>query len=56
MIKGLKSNYPDFEDALQIISTESIEDMELIVTRNLKDFNASPIKAVSPREALTFIY
>mgnify|MGYP001353063322 CR=1 FL=1 len=46
--KGLKSKHKDFEDALQIQSALTIEKMDGIVTRNLKDFKLSEIPVYSP--------
>jgi predicted nucleic acid-binding protein len=46
--KGLKSNHKDFEDALQILSALTIEQIDGIVTRNLKDFKLSEIPVYSP--------
>lgn len=48
--KGLKSKHKDFEDALQIISAYSIEKIDCIVTRNIKDFKESEISVLSPDE------
>lgn len=50
--KGLKSKHKDFEDALQIYSAYSIEKMDCIVTRNIKDFKESDIPAFSPDELI----
>ena len=41
----------DFEDALQVAAARAC-DAHHIVTRNLRDYEGSPIRAVSPREAL----
>ena len=41
----------DFEDALQVAAARAC-DAQVIVTRNLRDYEGSPIRAVSPREAL----
>ncbi len=41
----------DFEDALQVAAARAC-DARHIVTRNLRDYEGSPIRAVSPREAL----
>ena len=41
----------DFEDALQVAAAEACGARQ-IVTRNLRDYSASPIPAVSPQEAL----
>ncbi len=48
--KGLKSSHKDFEDALQIIAAQSVEKMEYIVTRNLKDFKTAEIEVLPPEE------
>lgn len=50
--KGFKSKHKDFEDALQIISAYSIEKIDCIVTRNLKDFKDSEIPVLSPDEII----
>jgi predicted nucleic acid-binding protein len=49
--KGLKSKHKDFEDALQMISAYSIDKIDCIVTRNIKDFRDSEIPVLSPEEA-----
>lgn len=46
--KSLKSKHKDFEDAIQIISAYSVEQMDCIITRNLKDFKESEIPIFSP--------
>jgi predicted nucleic acid-binding protein len=48
--KGLKSKQRDFEDALQLYAASSIQRMDCIVTRNIKDFKGSEIPALSPDE------
>lgn len=50
--KGLKSKHKDFEDALQIISAYSIEKLDCIVTRNVKDFKGSEIPVLTPDELI----
>jgi len=50
--KGLKSKHKDFEDALQIISAYSIEKLDCIVTRNIKDFKGSEIPVLTPDELI----
>ena len=42
----------DFEDAMQVAAARACG-AEYIVTRNLSDFERSPIPAVTPQEALT---
>ena len=41
----------DFEDAMQVAAARA-SGARFIVTRNLRDYEASPIPAVSPRDAL----
>lgn len=50
--KGLKSKHKDFEDALQIISAYSIDKLDCIVTRNIKDFKGSEIPVLTPDELI----
>jgi predicted nucleic acid-binding protein len=50
--KGLKSKHKDFEDALQIISAYSVDKVDCIVTRNIKDFKDSEILVLTPDELL----
>ena len=44
----------DFEDALQVAAARAC-DARHIVTRNLRDYERSPIRAVSPLEAIDAI-
>lgn len=46
--KGLKSKHKDFEDAIQIISAESIDSVSHIITRNIKDFKDSSVEVLTP--------
>lgn len=48
--RGLKSKHKDFEDALQMICAYSIEKLDCIVTRNVKDFRDSEILVLTPDE------
>ncbi|MCA6445156.1 MAG: PIN domain-containing protein [Bacteroidetes bacterium] len=50
--KGLRSKHKDFEDAIQIISAYSIEKLDCIVTRNIKDFKGSEILVLTPDELI----
>ena len=45
----------DFEDALQVAAARACG-ARRIVTRNVKDFNRSPIPAVTPTEALRELF
>jgi len=42
----------DYEDAL-LATCAKRRRIELIITRNLKDFAGSPVKAISPDDFLT---
>ena len=53
--KSLKSSHKDFEDAIQIVSAQSINTMDCIVTRDLKDYKFSEIKVYNPDEFLNSI-
>ena len=50
--RGLKSKHKDFEDALQILAALSVDKMDCIVTRDLKDFKDSEIPVFSPDNIL----
>ena len=45
----------DFEDAMQVAAAQACN-AERIVTRNVKDFVNSPIRAITPEEALREIF
>ena len=42
--KGLLSKHKDFEDSIQIFCASSIENIDSIVTRNVKDFKTAKLK------------
>ncbi|MEN9685356.1 MAG: hypothetical protein RLZZ28_1142 [Bacteroidota bacterium] len=48
--KGLRSKYKDFEDAVQIVCASSVEKIDCIVTRNIRDFRGSEIPVLTPDE------
>jgi predicted nucleic acid-binding protein len=48
--KGLRSKHKDFEDAVQIVCASSVEKIDCIVTRNIKDFKDSEIPVLTPDE------
>lgn len=49
---ALKANMKDFEDAVTMKTAEAVG-VEIIITRNLKDYVNSPIPAISPQTFLT---
>ncbi len=46
---ALQLNFGDFEDAIQVASAMN-NDLDCIVTRNVKDYGKSPIEIISPPE------
>jgi len=52
IIKALNSNFKDFEDALQNYSAELNGQIDLIVTRNIKDFSNSSLGIMTPENYL----
>ena len=52
--KALTSNINDYEDAL-MVQTATANRMDYIVTRNVKDYKNSPVKAVTPADMMAII-
>ena len=50
--QSLKTDFKDYEDAIQYHSALSIPDLDFIVTRNTKDFKKSKLAVLTPTEAL----
>jgi predicted nucleic acid-binding protein len=48
ILQALNSDFKDFEDALQNYAAESDTKIDLILTRNLKDFRASKLAVMTP--------
>jgi len=48
ILKALNSNFRDFEDALQNYSAELNGQIDLIITRNIKDFKNSSLGVMTP--------
>jgi predicted nucleic acid-binding protein len=48
--KGIRSKHRDFEDAIQIITASSVDRIDCIVTRNIRDFKDSEILVLTPDE------
>jgi predicted nucleic acid-binding protein len=53
--KALKSEFKDFEDAIQYNCAKSIDKIDCIVTRDTKDFKTSSLPVLTPKEALSTI-
>ena len=50
--KSLKTDFKDYEDAIQYYCALSIAKIDFIVTRNTKDFKKSTISVLTPAEAV----
>jgi predicted nucleic acid-binding protein len=55
IIKALNSNFKDFEDALQNFSAEQSGEIDLIVTRNIKNYKNSRLGVLTPENYLKTI-
>lgn len=52
VVKALNSNFKDFEDALQNFSAVENRKIEIILTRNIKDFKNSELAILTPETYL----
>lgn len=52
ILKALNSSFKDFEDALQNYSAELNGQIDLIITRNTKDFKSSSLGIMTPENYL----
>ena len=52
---SLKSDFKDFEDAIQYHCALSLSKLDLIVTRDTKDFKKSILPVMNPQEAVVFL-
>jgi predicted nucleic acid-binding protein len=53
--KSLKSDFKDFEDAIQYHCALTINKIDFIVTRDSKDFKKSTLPVMNPQEAIGII-
>ena len=53
--KSLKSEFKDFEDAIQYNCALTINKIDFIVTRDSKDFRKSTLPVMNPQEAISII-
>jgi predicted nucleic acid-binding protein len=53
--KGLRSEFKDFEDSIQAFCAYSIDHIFGIVTRNIRDYKSSAVKAYAPDSILMII-
>lgn len=55
IIQALRNNFSDFEDSLQYSSALSIDGLDAIITRNIKDYRNSVIAVMTPLNFLKMI-
>jgi len=53
--KSLKSDFKDFEDAIQYNCAKSLSKIDFIVTRDTKDFKPGTLPILSPKEAVSLV-
>ena len=53
--KSLKTDFKDFEDAIQYHCALSISTLDAIVTKNTKDFKKSILPVLTPQEAISIL-
>lgn len=53
--KSLRSDFKDFEDAIQYYSAKSLNKINFIVTRDTKDFRSSSLPILTPKEAVSLV-
>lgn len=54
ILKSLNSNFNDFEDAIQNFSAEISGEVDIIITRNVKDYKNSALAVFTPENYLKF--
>jgi predicted nucleic acid-binding protein len=52
---ALNSGFKDFEDALQNFSAEHASDIDVILTRNIKDYKSSKLSVMTPDDFLRVV-
>jgi predicted nucleic acid-binding protein len=55
IMAAINSEFKDFEDALQNFAAQKAGNINVIVTRNVKDYSKSEISVLSPNNFLTII-
>ncbi len=54
--QALNSSFKDFEDALQNFSAQMNGDIDVIITRNIKDYRNSALGVMTPENYLKIIF
>ncbi len=52
IMESLNSNFKDFEDALQNYAAQASNKIDVIITRNIKDYKASELVVMTPENYL----
>lgn len=52
IIQALKNDFSDFEDSVQFSSALTVENLDAIITRNIKDYKNSTIAVMTPQDFL----
>ena len=52
ILQALKNDFKDFEDSIQYSSALTIDDVDAIITRNIKDYRKSKIAVLTPLDFL----
>lgn len=55
IIQALKNDFTDYEDSVQYSSALTIKDLDVIITRNTKDYRNSSIAVMTPLSFLKMI-
>ena len=55
ILQALRNDFKDFEDSIQYSVAMTIDNIEAILTRNVKDYNKSKIAVFTPENYLKFI-
>ena len=55
ILNALESDFKDFEDALQNFTAQNNEEIEIIITRNVKDYKTSKLVVMTPETYLKSI-
>ncbi|WP_243389023.1 hypothetical protein [Flavobacterium aurantiibacter] len=48
IVRALKNDFSDYEDSIQYSSALTIKDLDVIITRNIKDYRNSSIAVMTP--------
>ncbi|MBD1432204.1 PIN domain-containing protein [Sphingobacterium sp. DN00404] len=55
ILQALKNNFSDYEDSIQYSSALTIEGLDTIITRNIKDYKNSSIAVMTPTDFLKML-